>query len=334
MVRVTIRHGPRAATVWAGPPCSQPAVAAGPYHGILPRGLMELELEPPLWPALAPVLDGVLAGGRDPCPVAGLTSRRVRALAGAARAAGVRSYRDSAAAALEYALTVTGATSASEIDLWSVREGHTASVWRLRVDERVIALNVARDDMAAAELRETGVELRDLHRHDPAGVVEVLDLTPGVLACAWVNGRELHVVDRGDGAGQFIAIKQFAPTADGRQLAVAVRSGVPSSDAIWARWLEALVRQTTTCANGMLSRPRVEACEGDLVLVDERPVLVALSPGPVTTDRADWQRDLLDLSSGERDPVLRWGNPAAARAAFERALAGLAEPRVGAEWAR
>jgi hypothetical protein len=36
-----------------------------------------------------------------------------------------------------------------------------------------------------------------------------------------------------------------------------------------------------------------------------------------------WERDLLDLCSGEREPVLRWGNGAAAREVLERALAGL-----------
>jgi hypothetical protein len=60
VTRVTIRHGPRAATVWSGPARSQP------------------------------------------------------------RATGVRSYRDSAAAALEYALTRPGAESVAEIEVWSV----------------------------------------------------------------------------------------------------------------------------------------------------------------------------------------------------------------------
>ena len=41
------------------------------------------------------------------------------------------------------------------------------------------------------------------------------------------------------------------------------------------------MRQTTVDDAGMLSRPRVEACEGDLVLLNEQPVLVALSPGPL-----------------------------------------------------
>ena len=57
------------------------------------------------------------------------------------------------------------------------------------------------------------------------------------------------------------------------------------------------------------------------MLLNEQPVLVALSPGPVLRDRAGWEHDLLDLRSGEREPVLRWGDRAGAHAALERALA-------------
>jgi hypothetical protein len=99
------------------------------------------------------------------------------------------------------------------------------------------------------------------------------------------------------------------------------REGVPASDTIWASWLEALVRQTTIDARGRYARPRIEANEGDLMLLNEQPVLVALSPGPVLRDRAGWEHDLLDLRSGEREPVLRWGDRAGAHAALERALA-------------
>ena len=98
------------------------------------------------------------------------------------------------------------------------------------------------------------------------------------------------------------------------------REGVPASDTIWASWLEALVRQSTSTSAAATTRPRVEANEGDLMLLNEQPVLVALSPGPVVRDRAGWEHDLLDLRSGEREPVLRWGDRAGAHQALERAL--------------
>ena len=198
----------------------------------------------------------------------------------------------------------------TDVELWSFKEGRTASVWRLKLDDRLLALNVARDDIAAAELASMGRELRELHVRDPLGVVDVLDIAPDVLACAWVEGRELHVVDRGDGRGLFIAVEELAAASNGRTLMLTGREGVPPSDTIWASWLEALVRQTTVDDAGMLSRPRVEACEGDLVLLNEQPVLVALSPGPLVRDRRGWERDLLELRSGEREPVLRWGERA------------------------
>ena len=150
--------------------------------------------------------------------------------------------------------------------------------------------------------------------------MDVLDIAPDVLACAWVDGRELHVVDRGDGRGLFIAVEDSASAANGRQLMLTGREGVPASDTIWASWLEALVRQSTVDERGRYHRPRVEANEGDLMLVNEQPVLVALSPGPVERNRAGWEHDLLDLRSGELEPVLRWGDRAGAHQALERAL--------------
>jgi hypothetical protein len=304
----------------------------GPHHGVLPRALEPLErlgLDEQLWADLAPMLDGILAGRREPGAVGEMSTTLVGGVAHAARAAGVRPYAESVRAALDYTLTCADAAPAADVELWSVKDGRRASVWRVRMDDRVIALNVARDDIAAAELVAMGHELRELHTRDPLGVVEVLDITPDVLACAWVPGRELHVVDRGDGRGLFIAVEEFASAANGRQLMLTGREGVPASDAIWASWLEALVRQTSVDSLGKLSRPRIEACEGDLMLLNEQPVLVAVSPGPVIRDRAGWERDLLDLRSGDRRPALRWGDRAAARVAFVRALAMHGDPAVG-----
>ncbi len=267
------------------------------------------------------MLEGILDERREATAAGELSLPLVRGVAHAARAAGVRSYAQSMRAALEYAETIADAESASDVELWSIKEGRAASVWRVRIDDHVIALNVARDDIAAGEQVAMGRELSDLHALDPLGVVDVLDIAPDVLACAWVDGRELRVVDRGDGRGLFVAVEDSASTANDRQLMLLGREGVPASDTIWASWLEALVRQTTVDARGRYARPRVEANEGDLMLLNEQPVLVALSPGPVLRDRAGWEHDLLDLRSGEREPVLRWGDRAGAHAALERALA-------------
>jgi hypothetical protein len=323
--RLTIRHGPRSSPVWTGPLGDPPPVGIrGPHHGVLPLALEPLArigLDARVWADLAPVLEGILDERREATAAGELSLPLVRGVAHAARAAGVRSYAQSMRAALEYAETIADAESASDVELWSIKEGRAASVWRARIDDHVIALNVARDDIAAGEQVAMGRELSDLHALDPLGVVDVLDIAPDVLACAWVDGRELRVVDRGDGRGLFVAVEDSASTAHDRQLMLLGREGVPASDTIWASWLEALVRQTTIDARGRYARPRVEVNEGDLMLLNEQPVLVALSPGPVLRDRAGWEHDLLDLRSGEREPVLRWGDRAGAHAALERALA-------------
>ena len=325
MSRLTIRHGPRASPVWTGPLGDPPPVSVhGPHHGILPIALEPLGrigINAKVWTELAPVLEGILDGRGDPVATGDLSIALVEGVAHAARAAGVRSYAQSLRAALDYTLTIADAEAAAEVELWSIKEGRSASVWRVRLDEHVIALNVARDDIAAGELTEMGRELIDLHALDPLGVVDVVDIAPDVLACAWVDGRELHVVDRGDGRGLFIAVEDSASATNGRQLMLTGREGVPASDTIWAAWLEALVRQSTVDERSRYYRPRVEANEGDLMLVNEQPVLVALSPGPVVRNRVGWEHDLLDLRSGEREPVLRWGDRAGAHQALERALA-------------
>jgi hypothetical protein len=230
------------------------------------------------------------------------------------------------ARALDYALAAVDPRKPHDVELWNVQECRRSSMWRLQLDRRKLALHVARNHREAADLVAMGNELRALHAVDPLGVVDVLDIAPDVLACTWIDGRELQVVDRGDGRGLFIAAEESVPASAGRQPMLTGRAGVPASDAIWASWLEALVRQTTVRANGLLSRPHVEACEGDLVLLNEQPVLVSLRPGPIVRDRESWERDLLDLRSGERSRAFRWGDRASARSALRRALTAHGDP--------
>ena len=279
-----------------------------------------------MWSELAPALDAILGGLREPTAVGDLSAELVGGVAHAARAAGVRPYAASVRAVLDYALTsIEPVAENADVELWCIKDGRRASVWRVRIGERVLSLNVARDDVSAPELVSIGHELRALRRLDPLGVVEVLDITPDVLACTWVDGRELHVVDRGGGRGLFIAVEEFLRAGTGRQLMLTGK-GVPASDTIWASWLEALVRQTTLAEDGSLARPRVDACDGDLVLLNEQPVLVSLSPGPILRDRKGWERDLLDLRCGEREGALRWGDRAGARTALTRALVAHGDP--------
>jgi hypothetical protein len=304
-----------------------------PHHETIPRALEPLErlgLDSEVWAELAPALDAILSGVRETGAVGELSAELVGGVAHAARAAGVRSYAASVQAALDYALTSTERApdqiaESGDVELWSIRDGRRASVWRVRAGGRVVALNVARDDVSAPELVSIGYELRALHQLDPLGVVEVLDVTPDVLACSWVDGRELHVVDRGDGRGLFIAVEESIRAGTGRPLMLTGK-GVPSSDTIWASWLEALVRQTTLEEDGRVARPRVDACDGDLVLLNQQPVLVSLSPGPIVRDRKAWERDLLDLRCGARVGALRWGDRAGARTALTRALVAHGDP--------
>ena len=144
--RVDLVHGPMRLA---------PA-ACSAYHGILPRGLEHTGVDTAAWPLLAPELDRMLG---DEHERAGATDQLAELLA-AARAEGVLAYRDSARAAVSFVRDLAAdedrlravadaagepepdRTRAERIELWSVREGTTSSVWR--VDSRMPSSNTRR----------------------------------------------------------------------------------------------------------------------------------------------------------------------------------------------
>ena len=86
------------------------------------------------------------------------------------------------------------------------------------------------------------------------GVVDVLDIAPDVLACAWLGGHELHVVD-GDGRGLFIAVEELAAAStDARSCSRGGRRAALGHDL--GELARGARRQTTVDDDGMLSRPR------------------------------------------------------------------------------
>lgn len=315
----------------------------GAYHGIAPRALVDLGVDPASWPTLAPVIDETLsrcAAASDDVAVAAVD-------------AGVLAYRDSAAAAERFVRDLLtdpdrwgdvahGTTVEPErLELWSVREGATSSVWRVAVSGRassgpmVFALEVARDaTAAAAELVAVAAELRRMHAHEPDRVVRLLgegtvelELAGGparipVVVAEWFeSARELHVVDD----GRWLAVDAFATCADGRQRADGELLSPARSDELWAE----LVRMQTAHAHAhgeLVHGPLVEANDGDLVEVDDATVVVGTcgrtSPEPL----GRWvARQLHPSARGANGPI-EWRGAARAREAFTRAA--MANPNL------
>jgi len=81
------------------------------------------------------VLEGILDERHKPVATDDLSIPLVEGVAHAARAAGVRSYAQSLSTALDYALGIADVETVTDVELWSIKEGRSASVWRVRLDE-------------------------------------------------------------------------------------------------------------------------------------------------------------------------------------------------------
>lgn len=268
-----IVHGPR----------REPPALSGAYHGILARGLEGVGIEPAAWPRLAPELDRLLASSERPTPP-------LADLYEAAVAEGVLPYRASAnvaahvvrelvadndrlrALANEAEVPEPGRAPASRIELWSVREGQTSSVWRVEIHGRgwvapiVFALDIARGSgAAAAELKSVRAELERMHARDPHRINRVLalheiDAVP-VVVSTWLEGAlELHVADD----AHWIAVESFEPLPSGEQSPRGSRKDELESDACWAEFVDLTVTHSELGASGVQAAA-FQPNDGDLV---------------------------------------------------------------------
>jgi hypothetical protein len=291
--RVALFHGPdRTPLGW--PP-------AGPFHGVVSRGLLPALAAhgPARWAAWAPWLDQALAGETRAAAVVPAE------VVDAARDAGVLTFADSATAACRYlarhlgdALVGLGAdgqhADPALVELWSVKEGHTASVWRATVRWRGavaarFAVNVARDRAAAGELRASAAELTGLAARCGALVAEPLHVAavevPGhghvaILAQRWIDGA-LEVGSfrpRGASAHRLHAVERFL-TSPGAPATIAGIRGRRLTDAEHVLVIGAAIRAglagVETLPDGRTSVPRTDVARGDLVLAGAAAHVVA-----------------------------------------------------------
>ena len=278
-MEIALYHGPtrRPLRLDAGAPASPPR----PYHGIMPRGLLEMHaagrLSAEAWHRWAHVL-GEILDDDDALAVQRL-----------AREAGVLSFTQSALAAQAY-LEVSQ-TEGCTVEAWNVKEGHTSSVWTVTIrDERTavrdrFVLNVARDKAAAIELERTSELMRAITERNPGiNMAQVYDIrrvriehrgeTVEVLVTRveWIAGDEVHVLSRG-GKDVYVAVESFVVAEHSAEIA-ALR-GRPLDGAAHAK-LEQDVRACLRRA-AVQAQIDIEVNEGDVVWDGTTGTVVAVN---------------------------------------------------------
>jgi hypothetical protein len=270
-MQVSIVHGPDKLRV-------APGSAAVPFHGIISRGLAD-RMTPEEWAEIAPRIESTAWGAE------------------------ALSYTDSAAIATTYldnhasrVLDTLGYQHAIERwELWSCKEGHTASIWCASgfpahgAPPVRFCLNLARDEAAAVELKATADILAAAGQRNTRGVVRILDCCEvhgtwtrpvPVIATSWIDGWELHALpqvhERDE--GRLVAVARFLfSDSDPVRIARAAAFAVEPHRG-WARILHHWIRCCDwNREDGLVAMPTFEIQEGDWMLTGEDAILCGAS---------------------------------------------------------
>lgn len=273
-----------------------------PFHGIISRGLLlDRACATSAWDRLAPHLDDL----RDRRPTAG--DPEMLAVLRSAERHGVLTYDATLAVATDIARSCAADVGdVRRIELCNPKEGHTSSVWRIRVIDSHgecaadVAANVPRDQAAQRELLASAEQLERAGAAGvvatPVRVVQRGDLA--VLVQPWLDrALEINPV-RGPHGTRLAAVTDFL-TEPGQSRVRAVL-GRPLTD-------EEHVAVGTAAARvhdahpGLSYTPR----DGDWVLHESRPVLVACDPEPAAPHALLDPVDHVDAGFGLTDPAAR-----------------------------
>ena len=233
--------GPDRVPFELGPRATVHCTVATPFHGIISRGLLRLlgdrDDGTALWRNHAQHLLDEDDGG----------DRRAAALTAAARQQRVLSFGQSALAARTYIERYCDATpddGASTCELWNIKEGHTSSVWQIRIEPasgaepHVFVVNVARDSTAGDELEAASKKLQQIYAAAPgANMARVADITTvrldyfgesiDVLVTRnelVADAYEIHSArDRETGAKTLVLVERFLTSHDQPAMISAIR---------------------------------------------------------------------------------------------------------------
>jgi hypothetical protein len=178
---------------------------------------------------------------------------------------------------------------AGHYEVWNVKEGHTSSVWRVRLDNgsaiQEFAVNVARDRMAGEELARISEAMQRIAESWPeANLARVLDIVkirlPDVAEPVvvtrneWIpESYEIHrLPGPGNEPGPLVVVERFL-TEDSAPSRIRRILG--------RRLTEAECEQVNRNVREFLERTarlavRVDINEGDLVWTGQRAIVVAI----------------------------------------------------------
>lgn len=177
-----------------------------PFHGIISRGLLGRVQQTPEplapWEEYSHLLHDEAA----------VNSKELDRWRRTAAECSVLSFAQSAACVRIYVERYV--TTSARCEVWNVKEGHTSSVWRVRLGNgttwQEFAVNVARDRAAGEELERTSETMRRIAESWPeANLAKVFEVTSVQLAAAaepvvitrneWI--RDSHEIHRLPGSG-------------------------------------------------------------------------------------------------------------------------------------
>jgi hypothetical protein len=261
-----------------------------PFHGIAPRALIPW-LEDrgdgrAVWERNGHLLDDTGEPG----------AAELSALRTEARRSGVLSLTQSCRAVRRYVHDRLGEALPGDAhaEVWNTKEGHTSSVWVVTVEsrgepERRFVVNVARDPVAGAELRDASERLIELAARHPqlplARVHEVTEVEVGgdygdgtvvVTRNDLVDGAlEIHPLPPDNGGTRGYALVERFLTSDESPAAIrAVRGRVVTADE--ADLIERCVERVRAAGSPDLPI-ELNVHEGDVVWNGREAVVVALS---------------------------------------------------------
>lgn len=252
-----------------------------PFHGIISRGLLaRLQQAPePLdpWDELGHLLHDETA----------VSSSELDRWRRTAADCGVLSFAQSAVCIRNYIERCAPARTRCE--LWNVKEGHTSSVWRVRLGDETtreeFAVNLARDRPAGEELERTSETMRRIAEFWPAAnlakVFEITSVRPTATAepvvitrNEWIpDSHEIHrLPGSGTEPGPLVLVERFltedsAPSRIRRLVGRRLKSA--ECEQVEEDLREFLARTAPLAV-------QVDMNEGDLVWNGQRAIVIAI----------------------------------------------------------
>jgi hypothetical protein len=258
-----------------------------PFHGIISRGLLERVRQAaapfPPWEEYGHLLHDQRTADSQELALWRCMADECWVLGFAQSAACVRRYVE------QYVDSLPASRLADHCEIWNIKEGHTSSVWYVRLDNesttQEFAVNVARDRMAGEELARTSETMRRIAESWPeANLARILDIAkvrlPDVAEPVvvtrneWISDSyEIHRLPAPDNEpGPLIVVERFL-TEDSAPSRIRRILG--------RRLTEAECEQVNRDVREFLERTvrlaaQVDINDGDLVWNGQRAIVIAI----------------------------------------------------------